>query len=172
MRDAKHILVVDDDPEIRWLLRDYLEKTGYRLTIAADGIEMFAALDRAPVDLIVLDLMLPGDDGLILLRKLRVNSNVPVVMLTAMGEESDRILGLEMGADDYISKPFSPRELLARIKSVLRRTDSLPESKIQEDVTEIVFVGWVLNLRQRHLISRVWSLQMFWMELEELCELH
>ncbi|MBT3348278.1 MAG: response regulator [Thiotrichales bacterium] len=153
MRDAKHILVVDDDPEIRWLLRDYLEKTGYRLTIAADGIEMFAALDRAPVDLIVLDLMLPGDDGLILLRKLRVNSNVPVVMLTAMGEESDRILGLEMGADDYISKPFSPRELLARIKSVLRRTDSLPESKIQEDVTEIVFVGWVLNLRQRHLIS-------------------
>ncbi len=153
MDKAEHLLVVDDDPEIRRLLRDYLERAGYRLSIAADGREMFHALELAPIDLIVLDLMMPGDDGLVLLRKLRAHSNIPVVMLTAMGEETDRILGLEMGADDYVAKPFSPRELLARIKSVLRRTASLPQPLSQDEATEVLFADWRLNLQQRHLTS-------------------
>ncbi len=153
MTKSDHLLVVDDDPEIRRLLREYLEKAGYRLSIAADGREMFSALEQAPIDLIILDLMMPGDDGLVLLRKLRAHSNTPVVMLTAMGEETDRILGLEMGADDYISKPFNPRELLARIKSVLRRTSTLPASSLQNETTEALFAGWRLSLQQRHLIS-------------------
>ncbi len=146
------LLVVDDDPEIRRLLKSYLEKSGYRLEVAADGTQMFAALERSFFDLIILDLMLPGEDGLSLLRKLRIDSNIPVVMLTAMGEETDRILGLEMGADDYLPKPFSPRELLARIKSVLRRSATLPNPSPQEG-TEAHFLGWILDLQQHHLLS-------------------
>ena len=119
-----HILIVDDDAEIRSLLGEYLRKNGYQAGVVADGKAMWAALARGKVDLIVLDLMLPGDDGLTLCRKLRAESDTPVIMLTARGEETDRIVGLEMGADDYLAKPFSPRELLARIKSVLRRTRS------------------------------------------------
>ncbi len=153
MDKTEHLLVVDDDPEIRRLLREYLEKAGYRITAVADGREMFSALEQAPMDLIILDLMMPGEDGLTVLRKLRSHSNTPVVMLTAMGEETDRILGLEMGADDYISKPFNPRELLARIKSVLRRSASLPDSPLQDEATEARFSGWQLNLHQRHLTS-------------------
>ncbi|MBC8519963.1 MAG: response regulator [Gammaproteobacteria bacterium] len=153
MTKSGHLLVVDDDPEIRRLLREYLERAGYRLSTAAGGREMFSALEQAPIDLIILDLMMPGDDGLELLRKLRGHSNIPVVMLTAMGEETDRILGLEMGADDYISKPFNPRELLARIKSVLRRSSSLPEAPLQDEATEALFADWHLNLQQHHLIS-------------------
>ncbi len=146
------LLVVDDDPEIRRLLRSYLEKSGYRLEVAADGKQMFHALERMHFDLIILDLMLPGEDGLTLLRKLRADSNIPVVMLTAMGEETDRILGLEMGADDYLPKPFNPRELLARIKSVMRRTALLPDES-QADGREAHFLGWILDLQQHHLIS-------------------
>ncbi|MGD8641917.1 MAG: response regulator, partial [Gammaproteobacteria bacterium] len=119
-----NILIVDDDREIRELLKTYLERNGYRTTLAADGRAMWTALDEHRIDLIVLDLMLPGEDGLTLCRNLRANSRVssiPVIMLTALGEETDRIVGLEMGADDYLPKPFNPRELLARIKSVLRR---------------------------------------------------
>ncbi len=147
-----HLFVVDDDPEIRRLLKTYLEKAGYRVEVAADGRQMFAELERMPFDLIILDLMLPGEDGLSLLRRLRVSSNIPVVMLTAMGEESDRILGLEMGADDYLPKPFNPRELLARIKSVLRRTATLPDESLSEG-TQAHFLGWMLDLEQRHLVS-------------------
>jgi len=101
----------------------------------------------------VLDLMMPGEDGLSLLRRLRVDSNIPVVMLTAMGEETDRILGLEMGADDYLPKPFSPRELLARIKSVLRRVTTLPDTSDHSGSLQAHFLGWSLDLQQRHLIS-------------------
>ncbi len=126
METQDHILVVDDDAEIRSLLGDYLRRNGYRASLAADGQAMRAALSRGKVDLIVLDLMLPGEDGLTLCRDLRARSDMPVIMLTARGEETDRIVGLEMGADDYLAKPFSPRELLARIKSVLRRYRSLP----------------------------------------------
>jgi len=126
MSETEHILVVDDDTEIRDLLRTYLGNNGYRITVAADGKGMWAALDRGRVDLIVLDLMLPGDDGLVLCRNLRAKSKLPVIMLTARGDEVDRILGLEMGADDYLPKPFNPRELLARIKGVLRRVREMP----------------------------------------------
>ena len=135
-----HILVVDDDAEIRALLGEYLRKNGYKATAVPDGKAMWIALSRGKVDLIVLDLMLPGDDGLTLCRKLRSDSDTPVIMLTARGEETDRIVGLEMGADDYLAKPFSPRELLARIKSVLRRTRSLPRN-LRADDTQPAFCG-------------------------------
>ncbi len=116
------ILVVDDDREIRTLLSEYLAANGFRTAQAADGAAMWKALDAARIDLIVLDLMMPGEDGLQLCRTLRARSNLPVIMLTARGQPIDRIVGLEMGADDYLAKPFEPRELLARIRSVLRRT--------------------------------------------------
>ncbi|MBI3068151.1 MAG: response regulator [Betaproteobacteria bacterium] len=131
MAPQDHVLVVDDDAEIRNLLREYLEKNGYRVTTAADGKGLWAAINSTRPDLVVLDLMLPGDDGLTLCRDLRARSNVPIVMLTARGEETDRIVGLEMGADDYVPKPFNPRELLARIKRVLRRTRSLPGTEFK-----------------------------------------
>jgi two-component system OmpR family response regulator len=153
MDKPDHILIVDDDAEIRSLLGAYLEKNGYRTTVAADGAGMWKALERSAVDLIVLDLMLPGEDGLTLCRKLRADSDTPVIMLTARGEETDRIVGLEMGADDYVAKPFSPRELLARIKSVLRRYRSLPLNLRTDDAQEIAFAGWCLDTVSRHLVS-------------------
>jgi len=149
-----NLLVVDDDPEIRRLLKEYLQKSAFRVEVAADGLQMFAALGQRPFDLIVLDLMMPGEDGLSLLRRLRIDSNIPVVMLTAMGEETDRILGLEMGADDYLPKPFNPRELLARIKSVLRRVETVPGSPDHSDSMQARFLGWSLDLQQRHLTSK------------------
>jgi two-component system OmpR family response regulator len=148
-----HILIVDDDAEIRHLLSQYLGKNGLRVTAAADGRAMWQALDAGRIDLIVLDLMLPGDDGLTLCRNLRAKSDVPVIMLTARGEETDRIVGLEMGADDYLAKPFSARELLARIKAILRRARSLPENLQPESVRHIRFGEWVLDTAHRQLIS-------------------
>jgi two-component system OmpR family response regulator len=148
-----HILIVDDDAEIRTLLARYLEKNGLRATAVGDGRAMWQALDAALFDLIVLDLMLPGEDGLTLCRNLRARSDIPVVMLTARGEETDRIVGLEMGADDYLAKPFSARELLARIKSVLRRTRSLPPNLRPDDDVRIRFGDWTLDTQQRRLIA-------------------
>jgi len=116
-----HVLIVDDDSEIRDLLSRFLSKHDFRVTTAKDGREMDKALKDWAIDLIVLDLMLPGEDGLALCRRVRADSVVPIIMLTAMGEDVDRIVGLEVGADDYIAKPFNPRELAARIKAVLRR---------------------------------------------------
>ncbi len=153
MESQDHILIVDDDAEIRGLLGDYLRKNGYHASAVADGKAMWTALARGRVDLIVLDLMLPGDDGLTLCRKLRAESETPVIMLTARGEETDRVVGLEMGADDYLAKPFSPRELLARIKSVLRRYRSLPRSLKADDARTIIFAGWRLDVAARHLLS-------------------
>jgi len=153
MEPADHILVVDDDAEIRTLLGTYLQKNGYRASVAADGQAMWAALAKSAVDLIVLDVMMPGDDGLTLCRKLRADSDTPVIMLTARGEETDRIVGLEIGADDYLAKPFSPRELLARIKSVLRRYRSLPRNLRADESREIEFAGWRLDPVKRHLVS-------------------
>jgi two-component system OmpR family response regulator len=150
---ADHILVVDDDPEIRRLLTQYLEKNGYRVTAVAEGGGMRMTLERTHVDLIVLDLMLPGVDGLELCRDLRARSKVPVIMLTARGDEMDRVLGLEMGADDYLAKPFSARELLARIKVVLRRVRDLPIDPLAEDPGRLEFNGWTLDTRIQHLIS-------------------
>jgi two-component system OmpR family response regulator len=151
-----HILIVDDDPEIRELLGDYLQKQGYRTSTAADGRGMRAALARGQPDLIVLDLMLPGEDGLTLCRELRAHPahpDVPVIMLTARGEEVDRIVGLEMGADDYLAKPFNPRELLARIKSILRRSRALPANLKPETARAMRFAGWRLELATRNLVA-------------------
>ena len=153
MDPTDHILVVDDDAEIRSLLCDYLRRNGYTATAVADGKAMAAARARNHFDLIVLDLMLPGEDGLSLCRRLRTETDTPVIMLTARGEETDRIVGLEMGADDYLAKPFSPRELLARIKSVLRRARSLPQNLRADSARSIRFAGWTLDTVARHLVS-------------------
>ncbi|MBK9607659.1 MAG: response regulator [Betaproteobacteria bacterium] len=149
-----HILIVDDDAEIRNLLGKYLLKNGLRVTAVADGRAMWQALDAGRIDLIVLDLMLPGDDGLTLCRNLRAkSSDIPVIMLTARGEETDRIVGLELGADDYLAKPFSARELLARIKAILRRARSLPANLRPDSARRLRFAGWVLDTAARQLIS-------------------
>ena len=117
--DKGDILVVDDDPEIRELLADFLRKHGYEVAVAADGEALFACLEKQSPDLVVLDLMLPGEDGLSLWRRLSSETKLPIIMLTAVAEEADRIVGLEMGADDYLTKPFNPRELLARIRAAI-----------------------------------------------------
>jgi two-component system OmpR family response regulator len=154
MDASDHILIVDDDAEIRSLLGQYLVKNGLRVTAVADGRAMWQALEAGRIDLIVLDLMLPGDDGLTLCRNLRAKPfDIPVIMLTARGDETDRIVGLEMGADDYLGKPFSPRELLARIKAILRRARSLPENLQPDSARHLRFAGWVLDTAQRQLVS-------------------
>lgn len=147
------ILIVDDEPEIRRLLVDYLARNGFEAVAARDGREMWQMLERHAVDLLVLDLMLPDTDGLTLCRDLRAKSNLPVIMLTARGEETDRIVGIEMGADDYLVKPFNPRELLARIKSILRRTRALPPNLKPEPVRYLCFAGWSLDTAERMLSS-------------------
>jgi two-component system OmpR family response regulator len=149
---APHILVVDDDREIRDLLARFLVKHGLRVSTAKDGPEMMRLLSDRGIDLVVLDLMLPGEDGLSLCRRLRAQSELPVVMLTAMGEDTDRIVGLEMGADDYLPKPFNPRELLARIRAVLRRAQTLASTPAPADDC-VRFDGWALDLAARRLIS-------------------
>lgn len=149
-----HILVVDDDRDIRQLLTRFLEKHGFRVTAAEDGRSMFQAIDAGRFDLVVLDLMLPGEDGLSLCRRLRTESHLPVIMLTAIGEETDRIIGLEMGADDYITKPFNPRELLARIKAVMRRAHALPDNVVDEVSSgELTFSGWSMIVAERRLVN-------------------
>ncbi len=153
METQDHILVVDDDHEIRTLLGDYLRRNGFRATVVPDGRAMWQALDSAQVDLVILDVMLPGDDGFTLCRQLAVRKGVPVIMLTAKGDDTDRIVGLELGADDYVPKPFNPRELLARVKSVLRRSRAVPAALVPEDARALAFAGWTLDLEARHLVS-------------------
>lgn len=147
------ILVVDDDREIRSLLAEYLDDNGFRALTAADGAAMRKILDAQHVDLMVLDLNLPGEDGLALCRDLRARSTLPVIMLTARSAPLDRILGLEMGADDYLPKPFEPRELLARIRSVLRRTQAAQHEREPPEVGLYRFDGRVLDLTARHLVD-------------------
>ena len=149
-RDA-NILVVDDDREIRTMLSAYLTKNGLSATAVADGEETRRALQQADFDLIVLDLMLPHESGLEICRELRSHSEIPIIMLTALGEEVDRVVGLELGADDYMAKPFSPRELLGRIRAVLRRT--LVEQKAPDvpNIREYRFSDWTLSLEERVL---------------------
>jgi two-component system OmpR family response regulator len=121
-----HILIIDDDRDIRRSLADYLQRHGFRTSVAADGREMDRTLAAAHIDLLVLDIMLPGEDGFSICRRLQESSQVPIILLTAVAESTDRIVGLELGADDYVTKPFNPRELLARIRSVIRRSQMLP----------------------------------------------
>jgi two-component system OmpR family response regulator len=150
------ILIVEDDPELRTLLVGYLAKNGFAAEAVPDGRAMSAWLARHRPDLIVLDIMLPGRDGLALCRDLRAEretARVPVLMLTARGEDVDRIVGLEMGADDYLVKPFAPRELLARIRNVLRRTRALPPNVEPEAARCLVFAGWSLDTATRLLLS-------------------
>ena len=147
MERTPQILIVDDDPEIRTLLGDYLTRQGLKCHAVGDGAAMWRQLERHATDLIVLDLMLPGEDGLELCRKLRARSAIPVIMLTARGDATDRIVGLEIGADDYLPKPFDPRELLARIRATLRRTGGNQGEALT--AKRLRFDGWTLD-RQRH----------------------
>jgi two-component system OmpR family response regulator len=151
MNERPHLLIVDDDREIRGLLAQYLEKHDFRTTAVPDGKEMRRVMDRSHVDLLVLDLMLPGEDGLSLCRELRGRTQVPIIMLTARGEDVDRIVGLELGADDYVAKPFNPRELLGRIKAVLRRTAHAPRDPSPDSVKGFAFGGWRLDTVTRTL---------------------
>jgi two-component system, OmpR family, response regulator len=148
-----HILVVDDDPNIRQLLGDYLRSMGYQATTATGGAQMRHVIQTLPVDLVVLDLMLDGEDGLDLTRDLRRERGIPIVILSARGGLLDRILGLEMGADDYLPKPFDPRELVAKIKSVLRRARSQPGARPADAAAFVTFAGWRLDTRMKQMLS-------------------
>lgn len=145
------ILMVDDDPGIRDVVSDFLGKHGYQVETAGDAREMEQALEHGPVDLIVLDVMLPGEDGLAICRRLAVAQGPPIIMLSAMGEDTDRIVGLELGADDYLSKPCNPRELLARVRAVLRRAEQRGQAGGATAGCE--FAGWRLDLVRRELRS-------------------
>ena len=146
-----HILVVDDEPSIRELVSDYLGKNELRVSAVADGTKMREVLDREVVDLVVLDLKLRGEDGMALARRVRDESEIPIVMLTGRSEEADRVMGLELGADDYLTKPFSPRELLARIRTILRRRRAEVRQGKPEGIRAYRFDGWELNLNTRRL---------------------
>ena len=146
-----HILVVEDDREISALVARYLRANDCRVSLAGDGREMDRVLMDARVDLVVLDLMLPGEDGLSLCRRLRSASAIPILMLTAKSEEIDRIVGLEIGADDYLSKPFNPRELLARIRAVLRR--GVAAERPDEGARRLHFLGWTLDASLRQILN-------------------
>ena len=150
---ALQILIVDDDREIRSLVSDVLVTNGFRVLAAKDGVEMRRILAEAKPDLIVLDLNLPGPDGLALCRELRAQGGLPIIMLTARATTIDRILGLELGADDYVTKPFEPRELLARIRTVLRRSGPESHEGYVPKASEALFENWRLDLYHRHLID-------------------
>jgi DNA-binding response OmpR family regulator len=149
-----HILIVDDDPSIRQMVVDYLADNELQVTAVASGREIADVIGRETIDLLILDLKLPGEDGMDIARRIRVDSNMPIIMLTGRKDEADRVMALELGADDYLTKPFSPRELLARIRALLRR------SRIHETVVDGLarirafrFAGWELNVRVRRLKS-------------------
>jgi two-component system OmpR family response regulator len=154
MSTGPHILIVDDHREIRDLVSRALQKEGFRVSTAADGKAMRKTLADSRIDLVLLDLMLPGESGLALCRDLRATSRLPIIMVTAKGEEVDRVIGLELGADDYIPKPFGTRELVARINAVLRRTrndGAAPEET--RKATSYAFDRWVLNVEARELVG-------------------
>lgn len=153
MEPEAHILVVDDDSQVRQLIGRFLRESGYRVTGARDGREMRETLASAAIDLIILDLMLPGTSGLDLCRELRTTSSVPIIMLTAKGEDTDRIIGLEVGADDYLPKPFNPRELMARIRAVLRRATTKQPGEPTYSGRLITFAGWTLDTLRREVTS-------------------
>ncbi|SFX20546.1 response regulator [Marinospirillum alkaliphilum] len=154
MESSPHLLVVDDHRDIRELLARYLREQGMRVTLAASGEELRRLMKTTSPDLVVLDIMMPGEDGLSLCRFLREHhASLPVILLTALGEDTDRIVGLEMGADDYLTKPFNPRELLARVKAVLRRTRQLPGESEQREGLKYHFADWVLDTDRRSLFT-------------------
>ncbi|WP_237151972.1 response regulator [Oryzibacter oryziterrae] len=148
-----HILVVDDHRDIRDLIGRYLTKNGFRVTTAENAQMARKALKAASIDLVVLDIMMPGEDGLSFCRFLRETSDIPVILLTAMAEDTDRVVGLEIGADDYLTKPFNPRELLARARAVLRRTLAMPRNRDQIDAKRLKFDRYVLDVNRRELLD-------------------
>ena len=160
MSEPLHILIVDDEPRIRGMLHRYLVREGFKVTDAADGAALRAVLDHEAVDLVLLDLVMPGEDGLSLARHIRQRSEIPIIMLTAKGDLIDRVVGLETGADDYIVKPFELREVLARIRTVMRRsgtraTANAPPVGVQSDGAageRLAFEGWRLDLARRELM--------------------
>ncbi len=143
-----HLLVVDDDAEVRELTGEYLRRQGFEVSLAEDGAEMERQMEASSPDLLVLDLMLPGEDGLSIARRLKSSTNLPIIILSAHGDPVDRIIGLEVGADDYIAKPFNPRELLARVRAVLRRLEPKAQS-VQEGIVK--FGSFEVNLKSRSL---------------------
>ncbi len=152
MEPQPHIALVEDDPEIGTMLAGFLGDHGFKVSRATDGKGLERIMGAGPVDLVVLDIMLPGEDGLSICRRLRGKSAVPIIMVTALGTETDRIVGLEMGADDYLSKPFSPRELLARVRAVLRR-GQLSEAAQSDKPVTMIFEGWRLDTATRQLFD-------------------
>jgi two-component system OmpR family response regulator len=150
-----HLLVVDDDEDILSLLTKFFRKHGYPVSVASGGVGMFDALAKQPIDIVILDVMLQGEDGFSLCRKLRAGSKLPVIMLTAMADHTDRVVGLEIGADDYLVKPFDARELLARVKAVLRRTVERDGLAAVEEAPApcLRFDGWTIDLARRELRS-------------------
>lgn len=153
MDSSPHILIVDDEPAIRDPLATYLTQKGFRLSTAGNTTEAKKIIEASAIELVVLDIMMPGENGLSLCRYLRETKDIPTILLTAMAEETDRIVGLEMGADDYVVKPFNPRELLARINSVLRRANSLPRKEQFASARTIKFDRWLLHVPQRELMG-------------------
>src|SRR5690606_8816164 len=154
MAPTPHIAVVDDHRDIRDLVGKYLAQHGYRISVAENAAALRRLLERSAPDLVVLDIMMPGEDGLSVCRQLRSTTDLPIILLTAMAEETDRIIGLEIGADDYLTKPFNPRELLARIKAVLRRVNSLPPQRRDRlQVRTLRFDRWVLNVGRREIVG-------------------
>ncbi|WP_084581005.1 response regulator [Sphingomonas azotifigens] len=154
MSEVPHLLLVDDERSIREPLAQYLTKQGFRVTQAGDAESARARLNAYAIDLVILDIMMPGEDGLSLCRHIRETSETPVILLTARSEETDRIVGLEMGADDYVVKPFSPRELSARIKVVLRRWSAGGAKQHAPETGAFAFAGWVLRTGERALVDR------------------
>jgi two-component system OmpR family response regulator len=153
MEPSPHILFVEDDPDIRGMVADFLEGNGYRLSVAKDGRDMDRLLGVSRIDLMILDIMLPKEDGLSLCRRVRASSNVPIIMLTARGSEVDRVVGLEIGADDYLTKPFGTHELLARIRALLRRAQSVARTTQERQRSVLHFAGWTVDLGTRRLTA-------------------
>ncbi|KAB2703301.1 response regulator [Brucella lupini] len=155
MEETLHIAVVDDHRDIRDLVGKYLSKQGYRVSLAESGAALKRIMEHSAIDLIVLDVMMPGEDGLSVCREIRGTSQVPIIFLTAMTEEMDRIVGLELGADDYLVKPFNPRELLARVRAVMRRVNSLPPQTRQSTKARIIrFAQWHLDVGRQELTDK------------------
>jgi DNA-binding response OmpR family regulator len=150
-RVPPHVLALDDDPDLRALLLDFLPSHEFRATAVATGAEILKVLAQEPIDVVLLDLRLPGEDGLAIARQVRETSKVPIIILSGRTDEADRVMGLELAADDYITKPFSPRELVARIRAVLRRTQQGSNVVREEGPRAYRFAGWELNLRLRRL---------------------
>jgi two-component system, OmpR family, response regulator len=153
MDPTAHVLFVEDDPEIRGLVADFLSQNGFKVTVAQDGEGMNRAMASEAIDLLILDIMLPKEDGLSLCRRVRAAGNLPVIMLTARGGEIDRVVGLEMGADDYLTKPFSTHELVARIRALLRRAQYVPPEAPDRRRSVLTFSDWRLDLVARRLYS-------------------